>query len=455
MSRVLRRRTDGGAGSTPSAETPLEADASRSLAITWKEGNPAAIMVGIVDSYATPYALFLGATAQQIGWLVGVPFLVASVAQLGAVAVVRRTGSRRRFVVAAALGQAAVLAQAAALAWAAGPWRMPALVALLVAFRVLAQWIVSAWGSLMSEYLPADQRGRYFGFRSQVVDVARLAGIGLAGMWLSGMEHVSPVWGFSLLFLAAALLRSLSARLLALMADRPLVESPESDFSFLEFLARFRESNFVRYVLFVAGVTFATHLSAPYFSVYMLRDLGFSYINYMLVQMAAVVAGLVSFPIWGRHADIAGNAKILRITGLLVPLIPILWLVSPHPAYLIGIELIAGFVWGGFNLCATNFIFEAVTPPKRVRCLAYFSLVCGVALCVGASLGGFLADRLPPLRGHSLLTLFLLSGLLRLAAYGFLASRFREVRPAVRKVASTDLFFSVIGLRPLEGRATE
>ncbi len=408
-------------------------------------------MLNLVDSYLTPFALFLGASTQAIGFLISVPHLVASLSQLGAVWAVRWAGSRLRFIVGMAGLQAALLLPVAALPFISWPHRMAVLILLVIVFRVLGNIIGSAWGSLMSDYLSPEQRGRYFGWRSQVVGCAGIVGVALAGGWLFFMKEISGAAAFALLFLAVALLRFLSTGFLAKMEDLPLQGTPETDFTFWEFIRSVRRSNFVRFVFYVAGVTFSTYVAAPYFSVYMLQDLHFNYLQYMAVVIAGVAAGLVSFPIWGRHADVVGNARILKTTGLLVPMIPILWLFSKNVYYLIAVELCSGFAWAGFNLCATNFIYDAVTPQKRVRCIGYFSLIQGVAICAGGVLGGYLATRVPPVNGSALLTLMLFSGLLRLSVYWLLSPQFQEVRSSATPVSSTRLFFSVLGVRPLEG----
>jgi predicted MFS family arabinose efflux permease len=175
----------------------------------------------------------------------------------------------------------------------------------------------------------------------------------------------------------------------------------------------------------------------------------------MAVSLAPVVTGLVAFPIWGRHADTVGNARILKITSFLIPVIPLLWLMPRSPWVLMLVELFSGFVWGGFNLCTTNFIFDAVTPAKRVRCLGYFNLINGVALFAGASLGGWLSPRLPVFAGLPILSLFLLSAAARFVANLFLSRHFSEVRAEARPVTSAQLFFSVVGIRPLYGRDQE
>jgi len=53
-----------------------------------------------------------------------------------------------------------------------------------------------------------------------------------------------------------------------------------------------------------------------------------------------------------------------------------------------------------------------------------------------------------------LIGLFVLSGFCRLLVYNSLSARFQEVRRA-REVSIRELFFSVVGIRPLMGPAQE
>jgi MFS family permease len=116
------------------------------------------------------------------------------------------------------------------------------------------------------------------------------------------------------------------------------------------------------------------------------------------------------------------------------------------------IQIWGGFSWSGVTLSAANFIYDAVTPQKRVRCIAYFNAINGAALFFGSLLGGFLASRLPPLFGYSLLSLFVVSCGCRLFFYLLLSRSFREVRVA-QEVSIHELFFSVVGIRPMVGRS--
>ena len=239
----------------------------KSLSISWKEGIPASMMLAFLDYYLVPYGLFLGASNRWIAVLVGLPQLMASIAQLAAVEAVRLMGNRLRFIVITSLIQATLLLPMALLAVAIFPGTLSLLVALAVAFRMLNNLIGTAWGSLMSEYLPPRRRGRYFGWRSRVVGMAGVGGVALGGLVLFLMKGISLSWGFCLLFLIAAAFRYLSAFLLGKMADLLLTTSPGADFTLVMFLRRFKESNFVKFVLYTASIMFAIAIAGPYFSV--------------------------------------------------------------------------------------------------------------------------------------------------------------------------------------------
>jgi len=78
-------------------------------------------------------------------------------------------------------------------------------------------------------------------------------------------------------------------------------------------------------------------------------------------------------------------------------------------------------------------------------------IIDGVAVFLGSATGGWLASRLPPFFGYQLIGLFVLSGFCRLLVCISLSARFQVVRRA-REVSIRELFFSVVGIRPLVGR---
>ncbi len=405
-------------------------------------------MIGLTEQYLAPFAIALGATVQQIGALAAFPNLTASLFQLYSTSLAYRFTSRRAFIVMGVFIQALSLFPLAFLPYLHLKFEIILFIFLAVLFHTAGAMIGPVWGSLMSDHIPTQERGKYFGGRNQKLGLITVAANLSAGLILYAIHPSHPLVGFTVICTMAGAARLISARLLNEMEDLPLQVKHEDIFTFWMFVRRFRESNFVRFVLFVSSMTFAVNIAAPFFTVYMLRDLKLNYLIYTVVHLSALLTTLFSMRLWGEHADHVGNVGVLRLTSLFLPLIPMLWLVSGHPLYLIVIQVAAGFLWGGFNLSASNFIYDAVTPAKRMRCIAYFNVLNGTAISLGAIVGGYFASRIPPLFGFRILSIFLLSGLLRLLVVFLLRPTFQEVRPA-RKVTSLDLFFSVVGIKPL------
>jgi MFS family permease len=422
----------------------------RTLRSSVKDGIAAAIMAGVIDFYATPLALFLGASVQQVGLTIALPNLMSSLSQFHAVRVIYWVGGRLRLLVRLVFSQASLIFCVAILPWLAISNRAELLLILLILAAVCGGLAGPAWGSLMSDYIPASKRGRYFGWRNRIVGAVTIGSVIASGLLLDWFPPFSDRTGFFILFSAAALARYMSVYFINQMDEPPHRRDPASDFTFFMFIARFKESNFLKFVVFAASLNFASYLAAPFFAVFMLRDLQFSYMTYMALQVCSTLASFVALPLWGRHADLVGNVRVLRLSSFFAALIPLLWLFSHHPVYLMLVQMWGGFAWSGVTLCTGNFIYDAVTPQKRIRCIAYFNVINGVAIFLGSSLGGFLGSRIPPLFGYRLLGLFALSCFCRLSVCLLLSRSFREVRPT-HEVSIQELFFSVVGVRPLVG----
>jgi len=212
------------------------------------------------------------------------------------------------------------------------------------------------------------------------------------------------------------------------MHDPAMDFSKDGYFSFVSFYKRLKQSNFAKFTLYVSLVTFTTNLAGPFFAVYVLKDLEFNYLTYTLWIVIAAIASLVTMTYWGKRVDSFGNIRILRLTSIMVPITPILYLFSKETYWLMFIQIVSGIVWAGFNLSAGNFIYDSAIPEKRARCIAYFNVSNGTALFFGAILGGFMIRYLPAIFGSKLLTLFLLSGILRGLVAIIMVPMIKEVR---------------------------
>ena len=448
---------------TTSTETIKNEDPKDgSLRAAVRDGVSHAVMMGAGETYLGPFGIFLRATTLQVGLLATLPQLFGSIMQLAGSRAMPLFRSRRKVVLTGVLIQASLWIPMAFLPFLFGSGVLPVLllIGLVTLYHGANGAVVPVWNSLIGDLVPSEIRGRYFGNRNRLTGMSTFIALLFAGITLHlfQKEGVAEV-GYLIIFAAAFFARLNSARWLARYEDPELRILPEESFTFRQFLRRSPHSNFAKFVFFVGAINLGVAFSAPYFALYMLRDLKFSYIEFTVVTAVATVTQFLTFRYWGELSDRFGNKKILNVCGWGVAIVPILWLVSPHIGYLVLIQVYAGFVWAGFNLASVNFIFDAVTPPKRALCVAYQGLVNGVCVFVGSVVGGYVATQLPgsyPL-GHwtwkpisPLPVIFLMSGLTRLVASGLLLHRFKEVRP-VEPIRDHEIIFRISHLKPIAG----
>jgi len=288
----------------------------------------------------------------------------------------------------------------------------------------------------------------YFGWRNRIMMIITILASFLAGLILQHFK-TDVLKGFLVIFAIAFVARLISWFFLALMYEPRYTVRQEAYFSFLDFISRIRESNFAKFVLLVSGLHFCVNLASPFFSVFMLRELKFNYITYTFLINTVTVAQILVIGRWGRLADRVGNIKVIKFSALLIASLPLWWIICQNPVYLVFAEMLSGFAWAGFNLSAGNFVYDAVSPQKRIRCIGYLSVCTGLGVFLGGMIGGYLAHVLPSLFGYRLLSLFLLSSSLRFLVVFSLAGKIKEVR-VVEPIKKRDLFYRIIGIRAID-----
>jgi predicted MFS family arabinose efflux permease len=231
------------------------------------------------------------------------------------------------------------------------------------------------------------------------------------------------------------------------MYDPQLQHSPAPRVTVRNFYNKLKGSNFARFAIFVSLFNFTVYLAAPFFAVLMIRDLRFNYLQYSIIIISATLTMYLMMGRWGRLADSIGNVRVMRFTAPIIAVLPLLWVFNRNPFYLVAAQLVSGFAWAGFNLCASNFIYDAVAAEKRVRYISYFTVLNGIALSAGALAGGYLLQVLPKLFGYRILSLFVISTALRFLVCMTVPARLREVR-TVRSMSSDRMFFSMMGISP-------
>ncbi|MCC5874337.1 MAG: MFS transporter, partial [Gammaproteobacteria bacterium] len=126
----------------------------RSLRHSVKDGVYFSAMIGSAESYFAAFAVFLKASAAQIGMLAALPPVLASLSQLLSAWLGRRLGQRRKIIVFGALLQAAALIPLALLPLAFPAHALPLLILCTVIYFIGPNLGAPQWGSLMGDLVP-------------------------------------------------------------------------------------------------------------------------------------------------------------------------------------------------------------------------------------------------------------------------------------------------------------
>lgn len=429
-----------------------------------REAVSSSVMTGLCDNFINAFAIHLRATIPQVAWLTAMPQFIGAGSQLLAVWM----GSylpRRKLIAGSALLQAVTVLCLSGLAWSAPRSAVKLLILIAVLYHAAGNLVQPHWRALMGSLVPPRWRGRYFAARTRNSMITAFLIFIAGGLYLDSHAGESAArYGFGVLFLIAAGGRLVSAWQLHRMHDpassSDTAEERATRSTLYSIRHAFTHATFRNFTLFTAGLQGTVAVAAPFFSVYMLRDLHYSYIEFTANQASSIFAQFLTLSAWGRISDRLGNRLIMVVTSLIIPVLPALWLISENFWYLLGVQALAGIAWGGFSLSTGNYLYDL--RPHHSHLATYSamqSILSAAAVFTGAIAGGYLAEVLPTsIAGfgeelswsRKLYGVFAVSSVARLAITLWFVPHMHELR-LQRKTSIKSLIFRVARFTPITG----
>jgi MFS family permease len=410
-----------------------------------------AIKIGCGEFYFPAFAVLLGATPIQVGIVVTVPILVGSAFQLFSTVAAHRLGDRP-WVIGSAMLQAAIFVPIALLGRAAAG-AYPRLLGWVCLYWMINLGLSPAWNAWMGRMIPPEVRSRYFGRRNVAVHSLIFLSLLLGGFLIDAAERsgLGAAAGFAAAFGLAAAARATSVWFLLRQHDPGTHETSTVRLPMRAVLAKFSTQPYGHLILLIVLINGAVNISAAYFTPYMLHGLDLSYARFTILSGTIVVARVLSSSYWGEIARNYGNRRALQVSAVLVIPLASLWVISNNYAFLIGIQLVGGFAWAGFELATFLNLFDCTDDRNRAQVLSIFNLLNGVMIVTGSLLGGtimhFLGDR-----GYHVI--FILSSTCRVLVVLTMA-RGVGVKRGAQEHSFRNVFTWVVTMRPGEGEDIE
>ncbi|HYG88725.1 MAG TPA: MFS transporter [Azospirillum sp.] len=345
------------------------------------------------------FALALDAGPLAIGTLAAIPFF-GQLAQIPAIGLIERVRQRRKIAVLAITGGRVLV-----LALAMLPFlddrrlALALLIAAEVAIAVLGAIGTCSWNSWMHDLLPKEGLGRFFARRlfwaTALALVSGLAGGLLVDHWPFG----DPIHGYSAAFAAAGLAGFVSSWWLARVPE-PAMQAPPERAPLLPMLrAPLHDGNFRRLIVFMTSWNFAVNLAAPFFTTYLLKQLGFDLGVVVILWAVSQIANALTLRQWGRLSDRLSNKSILAVAAPVylgcVLALPFTALPERHllTLPLLGIiHALMGAATGGIGLATGNIGLKLAPEGKGTAYLASVSLFGSLAAGTAPLVAGLFAD---------------------------------------------------------------
>lgn len=425
------------------ARSLIRPDPRRDLRAIFSEGVAFSVMVGVGEAYIPAFVLALGMGDVASGLVATVPLLAGGLIQMAAPAGVRRVGSPRKWALLGASVQALSFVPLALGGWLGGiPGALVFLAATIYWGSGMA--IGPAWNVWVERLVPPLLRQRYFARRSSAAQLGVLGGLFAGGILLQGASASGhELAGFGVLFAIAACARVYSVRFFLQQSDVKPGSFAVAGVPALRLVRHPPRGAGAKLLTYMLVLMCTVMVAGPFFSAYMLRQLGLPYWTYMTITGASMAAKVLVLPFMGTLARRWGLLGLLRLSWVGIAPMAALWLVSERVDVLIALQLVSGVAWAAHEYATFLLLFDTIRAEQRTTVLTAFNLGNAIAQVAGSLLGGWFFGQFGGgLSGYR--ALFALSSVLRGACFLLLLRvedgrvpsvkpvfRFNAVRPAI------------------------
>ena len=224
--------------------------------------------------------------------------------------------------------------------------------------------------------------------------MARLLTVPVAG-YLA--QRLGVPWGYPLVFALAGVTGLASTFSYSRVPDIAPSEAQTEHLrqrTQLNWSLLFHDRRFVLFCLINFVWNLGVQISSPYFSVYMVQDLGFQVDTVAILATVATVCSIIGSRLAGEVVDRWGAVRATAFSMLLVPFMPLLWTLMRTPWQVSIAQCYSELSWSCFRVAATPLILLLTPPEQRARYIAIFNFINGIATVLGPLPAGVIYARL-------------------------------------------------------------
>jgi len=350
--------------------------------------------------FLTGFALHLGMDEFSIGILAAMPY-AATLFQLQGSYLIAKNGRRKRLAVlnaAVARSMWLIVLGIAFLPLSSLFLKHILLLSLIFMSHCFISVSYVSWLSWTSELVPEGSFGNFFGTRNMLNGTAGITAVIAFGYFLDFTQRNFPdasLEGFSLIFVVAVLFGLLSCVFLKRISDPQNDPPRQVDFR-RNLLLPLKDANFARFLIYTFFWNLAVYSAGPFITLYMLRELAFSYGFVAVLAMISSIADLTAMKFWGVVSDRFKNKAVVHAASWVAVFLPLLWsLVRPTSVWMpVCLHILGGGFWAGIQLCTNNLVLRISPRQQRPLYISAYNITAGIGATVAPVLAGLAVKTL-------------------------------------------------------------
>jgi hypothetical protein len=317
----------------------------------------------------------------------------------------------------------------------------------------LAHLSIPLWLSWMADLLPNRSMSRHWAVRQRllgVVNVVVMIAMAFGFNWFERSGQV--ILGYVILAVTGVVIGVIDI-LVFVRVPEPPQEPPDNSGLLATTTQPIKDRNFRPFLYFMGFWHFAIFLSAPFFGLFMMEELGYNVLTVQLVGLPAALGIVMSSRFWGLLCDTYGFRPVLQLLVAGKAATPLFFMLTPRNPefgvpFLASMHFLDGVLNAGVVLACQGVLLKNTPRQNRSMYIAASNfLSIGIAATIAPIAAGaliewinqFPAPSIGPYKMTGYFVVFGLSLLLRTGAVA-LVSRLYEPgcirgRELVRRIA--------------------
>ncbi|MGC9348347.1 MAG: MFS transporter [Anaerolineae bacterium] len=374
-------------------------EAERNIWYLYIEVFWAGIFLAALAFNAT-YALRLGGTNTQIGWLSSIPSLLAMVVLVPAARFLETKSDRAPW-----LYWSLIVGRALFIGAALAPWVLPryaaqAVVAVLILRSLPMHFYSAGFSPMLADVIPPRDRALVLANRSIISSATVAVCTYLFGQWMDAATRI-PWAGFPLNYQLVYIVGAVAGVLSGYFVSRieppatAVIERQRSEFRAAR-LSEIRESfrtlvqhnrSFVRIVINTFVFSFGAWLVGPLYMIFFIRQLnasdGWVGLNTTMAHIGVISGNLL----WRRIIDRRGLSWSLRVAVPLAASYAFLVSFFPNLNLILLFGVLINLVNPGVNLSHGSMLYSLTPKERRASYMALYATISNIGAFVAPMIG--------------------------------------------------------------------